>query len=177
MYNGQQPISIWLPALGTQQISHLTFYFHVSPWCPDHCGEKTNEINKIPAPRRFPIKTEWQGNRKVQQTRVAAHQTWVTCAEYTSLSPRDRKPIPLKHISLSVQPQCFPAPGYGSTRSQSREQIWLGPSPGPTGRAISLQKHLPSHTSLCVPPPLREWAASLPARPEGSTRITGTPNL
>lgn len=67
--------------------------------------------------------------KRVQQTSLTAHQIWLTCAVYTPLSPRTRKPTRPKCTNISaVCPQCFPAagmdniPALASTSKQSHGQ-------------------------------------------------------
>lgn len=184
MYNGQQPISIWLSALGTQQISHLTFYFHMSPWCPDYCGEKTNEINRISAPKRFTIKTEWQGDRKSTANKGdcspdMGDMCWVhflvTQGQETNSSEAQVPYLCVPSISLPQRQATHQAMAQHGARAKGR-CYWDHPLALQAGtypfKSISHLTPAP-----CFPPHPREWAATLPARLEGSTRITWTLNL
>lgn len=70
-----------------------------------------------------------KGMKRVQQTSVTTQQIWLTCAAYTPLSPKTRKPACLKCTNISaVCPQYFPdtetdnIPDLASTWSQSHGQ-------------------------------------------------------
>lgn len=180
MYNGQKPISIWLPALGTQQISHLTFYFHVSPWCPDYCGEKTNEINRISVPKEISYQ-----NRVAREQKGYSKRGWLLTRHGW-------------HV-LSTLP-CHPGTGNQFLWSTLLPYLCVSSVPLPQGQAApqamtqhgarAVGKHNQEHPlalqagthpyisishptpAPCFPPPPREWDATLPARLEGSTRIT-----
>ena len=103
---------------------------------------------------------------------MTIHQIWVTCAAYTPLSPRAKKPTPLKCTNISsVCPQHFPAPGtdntpgLASTWRQSHGQVSCWDHPLALQAGKNPFKSIPHPAPApCSPSAPREGAATSQAR-------------
>lgn len=132
-------------------MSHLTFYFHVSPviWTITEVRRQRKSMPSL-FPNRFTIKTQCQGNGKgtankgdrspdmgdtccVHPLDTQGKET--SCVSLGFPCPRDRQ-----HPRLSLRMEPEPWPGD-----------LVGPDPGSPGREKSLQGHRPSHTGPLFP--------------------------
>lgn len=132
-------------------MSHPTFYFHLSPWCPDYWEDKWNQYH-LCSQTDLLLKQSSKGTERVQQTSgiqmtaLTAHQIRVTCTVYTPSSGNQLFQSALISPAFPcTRDRQHPRP----SQSHGQASFWdhsLGP-----GREKSLQEHPPSHSSPCCP--------------------------